>query len=295
MSLYVYCLGDELAEATVEGLKGVGGKSVRLLGLGRLAAVVSETEDDPVAVTDENVRAHNRVNAAALAASTPLPFRFGTRAERERLAAYASANEAALLAALGRVRGCVEMSVKLKWHEERAEDREQMSQVSGQMEAGGQTTEDGEQMTEDGGQAVVNSEEVGREGAGILSEASAGILPEASARILSEASEGAAGGGGRGTAFLLAKRRAMSGEESLRRRAEEVAAWLAAGVSGLARESAARVSPAEGIVVRAAHLVERRRVVEYRAHVRELSGTRAGLHFLTSGPWPPYSFSDIGR
>jgi hypothetical protein len=280
MSLYVYCLGDELAEATVEGLKGVGGKAVRLLGLGRLTAVVSETEDDPVAVTEENVRAHNRVNAAALAASTPLPFRFGTRAERERLTAYAASNEAALLAALGRVRGCVEMSVKLKWHEERTEDRARMSQVSGRR------TGEGAQVTEAGGQAVVNSEEAGREGAGILSGASAGIL--------SEASE-VAGGGGRGTAFLLAKRRAMSGEESLKRRAEEVAAWLAAGVSEFARESAARVSPADGIVVRAAHLVERRRVGEYRAHVRELSATRAGLHFLTSGPWPPYSFSDIER
>jgi hypothetical protein len=290
MSLYVYCLGDELAEATLEGLKGVGGEAVRLLGLGRFAAIVSETEDDPVAVTDENVRAHNRVNAAALAGSTPLPFRFGTRAERERLAEYAAANEAALLAALGRVRGCVEMSVKLKWDEEGMEDGGQQPGVSRQQ------TKDNVQKMEDGGRAVVNSKEMEgeRDGAGILSESSKSISPESSAAVSAEPSEGAAGGG-RGTAFLLAKRHAMSGEESLRRRAEEVAAWLAAEVSGLARESEARVSPSEGIVVRAAHLVERVRVGEYRAHVRRLSGARAGLHFLTSGPWPPYSFSDIRR
>ncbi len=41
-----------------------------------------------MAVNAENLLAHNRVNAAVLAVSTPLPFRFGTRAAPERLAEY---------------------------------------------------------------------------------------------------------------------------------------------------------------------------------------------------------------
>ena len=113
MSLYVYCLGDELSGAAFEGLSGVGGSPVRLLELGRLSAVVSDTGEEPVAVTEENLLAHNRVNAAALAVSTPLPFRFGTRAVPERLAEYTASNEAALADTLARVRGRVEMSVKL--------------------------------------------------------------------------------------------------------------------------------------------------------------------------------------
>ena len=113
MSLYVYCLGDELGGAAFEGLAGVGGARVRVLALGALAAVVSEAAGEAAVVNEENRLAHNRVNAAALAVTTPLPCRFGTRAAPERLAEYVSANEAALAAALARVRGCVEMSVKL--------------------------------------------------------------------------------------------------------------------------------------------------------------------------------------
>lgn len=235
MSLYVYCLGDELTEAAFGGLAGVDGAPVRLLRLGLLSAVVSEAGEQAAAVTDENVLAHSRVNAAALAGSTPLPFRFGTRAASERLAEYVSSNEAALAAALARVRGCVEMSVKLL---ERSQG--------------------------------VEGSEVG-----------------------SQKSEVQTAEGGRGTAFLLAKRREILGGEDARRRAEELAAWLAAGVSGLAREASARVRPAGAIALSAAHLVERARVAEYRSRLRSLGAGRRDLRLLTSGPWPPYNFGDI--
>lgn len=252
MSLYLYCVGDGLSEDAFGGLAGVGGAPVRLLRLGRLTAVVSETGGEPVPVTDENVLAHNRVNAAALAGSTPLPFRFGTRAAPARLAEYASANEAALLAALERVRGCVEMGVKV-------------------MERPGE-----------GAESKVENPEGGRgpAGAGVTSG-----LPEA------------AGGGaaGRGTAFLLSKRREILGEEDSRLRAAEVAEWLAAGLSGSARETVERVRPSGAIILSAAHLVERALVGEYRVRLRSLGARRPGLRLLTSGPWPPYSFSDISR
>ena len=246
MSLYVYCLGDELSGAAFEGTAGVGGAPVRLLSLGRLSAVVSDAREEPVVVTEENLLAHNRVNAAALAVSTPLPFRFGTRAAPERLAEYAAANEAALAEALARVRGRVEMSVKLM---EKAK---------------------GEEKAEGTGQKAEGK-----------SESEAGGGEEASAAV------------GRGTAFLLKKRREVLGEEAARLHAEELAAWLAAGLAGLACESAARVSPSEAIVVRAAHLVERERIAEYRTRLRELGALRPALRLLTSGPWPPYSFSDL--
>jgi Gas vesicle synthesis protein GvpL/GvpF len=258
MSLYLYCLGDARGAESLGDLRGVGGARVRVDALGRLAAFVSEFEGEAAKVSAENVRAHNRVNAAVLARSTPLPFRFGTVACERRLAAYVSENEAALLDALARVRGCVEMSVKIR-REEKAKDERRKAKE------------------EDEG-------DVGRREA----------APEGDAVAADEAVEGSAGVG-RGTAFLLAKRREVLGDEALRRSAEEVAAWLASRVAELVRESSTRVSPSEALFVRASHLVERARLEEYRARVRELTAERADLHFLASGPWPPYSFSETGK
>jgi hypothetical protein len=243
MSLYVYCLGDDLSGAAFEGLAGVGGTRVFVSALGALAAVVSEAGDEAAAVNEENLLAHNRVNAAALAVSTPLPCRFGTRAAPERLAEYVAGHAAALAAALARVRGCVEMSVKF------------MEKAAGRS-------------------ATVESE---------------------AERVVGATAGGAdVNAAGAGTAFLLKKRREILGEEGARRRAEETAAWLASGVGELAREAVVRLSPPEAIFVRAAHLVERARVAEYRARLRALAAGRPDLRLLTSGPWPPYSFGDIG-
>jgi len=240
MKFYLYCLSDELADATdapVEGLSGVGDARARLHSVGGVCAVVSEFEGERVAVTRENLRAHNRVNAHVLARVTPLPFRFGTLADEARLDAYVAANETALAEALARVRGSVEMGVKLRL-------------VKGASEESAAKVE------------VVKVEE-------------AGAAQEAS---------------GKGTAFLLAKRREILGEEALKARAERAAEQLAECVAGLARESEVRLSPEGPIVVRASHMVAREDVSEYRARVRDLSATLEGLQTLASGPWPPYSF-----
>lgn len=236
MSLYVYCLGADLSGAAFEGLTGVGGARVQVLTLSSLAAVVSEAGDEAAVVNEANLLAHNRVNAAALAVSTPLPCRFDTRATPERLAEYVSTNEAALAAALARVRGRVEMSVKL------------MTKLE---------------------------------------------VESRKSKVGSEADDVNVSAVGAGTAFLLKKRRELLGEEGARRRAEDAAAWLASGVGELARATAERLSPPEAIFVRAAHLVERAHVEDYRARLRALAAERQDLRLLTSGPWPPYSFSNI--
>src|SRR3954470_18934430 len=114
MKFYLYCLSDELAFESIEGLKGVGDARVRLLPVGGLSAVVSEFERKHAAVTRENLHAHNRVNAHVLARVTPLPFRFGTLVDEARLSAYVASNESALAEGLARVRGCVEMGVKIR-------------------------------------------------------------------------------------------------------------------------------------------------------------------------------------
>jgi len=235
MKFYLYCLSDELAFESIEGLKGLGDARVRLLSFGGLTAVVSEFVGERAAVTRENLHAHNRVNAHVLARVTPLPFRFGTLADEPQLSTYVVSNEPALAEALARVRGSVEMGVKIRLIE----------------------------------------------GAPVASEESTVKVEEA--ETIQEA-------GGKGTAFLLAKRREILGEESLKARAEEAAKRLAVCVEGLARESDVRLNPLGPIVVRASHLVAREDVSEYRARVRDLGASLEELQLLASGPWPPYSF-----
>jgi hypothetical protein len=253
MRFYLYCLSDEPEAASVEGTAGVDGACARVVTVGGVAsvvavvAVVSEFAGERAAVTRENLRAHNRVNAHVLARATPLPFRFGTLAEETRLYEYVTANEGALKEALGRVRGCVEMGVKIRL---------------------------GEGAEVEAEESEVNIEEA----------------QEAGAAREVDATRMAGAGGGRGTAFLLAKRREILGEEASRARAESAASRLAACVGGLARASVVRLSPEGPIVVRASHLVRRADVSEYRARVRDFGAGLGGLHVLTSGPWPPYSF-----
>jgi len=233
--LYAYCVGDQLADEMLEGASGVAGAPLLLLRRGRLAVVASPFEGKAVPATRENVLEHSRVNGLVLAHTTPLPFRFGTLADEQRLGEHLEKNEDALVSALARVRGCVEMGAKVIWD------------AAAQSEAQG--------AAEDEGRAV-----------------------EASAQ-------------GAGTEFLLAKQRALKGAEALKARAEEVAALVAAGVEGLARESSVEVNPSGSLVVRAAHLVERGREEEYRERLRALGAGRDDLRLMLSGPWPPYSFS----
>lgn len=245
MRLYAYCLSDELDGAAVEGLAGVGGAPVRLHACGSLSAVVSEFGGERAAVERESLRAHNRVNAHVLARATPLPFRFGTLSDAKGLERYVEANGAALIEALARVRGCVEMGVKLRMAVE------------------------------------AKAEECGP-------EADVGRAPASSTDV--ERASSSSGAGGRGTAFLLAKRREILCGEGLKSRAERAAARLSSAVGGLAREADVRLSPEGPIVVRAAHLVERADVEEYRARVRAFGAGVEGMQVLASGPWPPYSF-----
>lgn len=126
MRLYAYGLCDDAAWASgaLEGCgAGVGGAPARVIRCGSLAAVVGEFGGERVRVTREHVAAHNRVLGHVLARGlTPLPFRFGTLADAARLEQFVAANETSLLALLARVRGCVEMSVKVMWDAPRPTD-----------------------------------------------------------------------------------------------------------------------------------------------------------------------------
>ena len=230
MSLYVYCLSDDAKAGSAAGSVGVGGARPRLVERAGIFAVVSPFGEESIAVTRENVLAHERVVRAVLKETTPLPFRFGTIVTEARLESYLDTRRGRLEEQLARVRGAVEMSVKIIW---------------GRGEAGG---------------AAAGEEETA---------------------------------GGSGTRFLLRKRRELVGEGARAERAAEVGAWLGAALAGLVREAAVSLLPSEGLLLAAAHLVERARLEDYRRAVGRAQDERPELHFLTSGAWPPYSFTGV--
>lgn len=236
MSLYVYCLSEENIDA-LEKITGVAGAKPHLISHGAIRAVVSDFGGEPIRVTRENVIAHEQVIDQVLAQTTPLPFRFGTVVPAIELRNYISSRREHLEALLARVRGAVEMSVKIMWDKNAV--------------------------------AATKKAEI----------------------ISNQNGEDPASGPGR--AFLLARQRALAGDETLKRRAEEIALWLDERLSDVAREAVLSVQPTEALVVRASYLVERSRIDLYRERIKRVREERADLNFLTSGAWPPYSFTTL--
>lgn len=98
---------------------------------------------------------------------------------------------------------------------------------------------------------------------------------------------------GPGARFLKEKRREILGGEQRAAQARAVAAWLHDEVGETIRQEQVSLCPTEKLMVAAAHLVPRERLSDYRDRAGKARKMRPELHFLLSGPWPPYSFSNI--
>jgi hypothetical protein len=98
---------------------------------------------------------------------------------------------------------------------------------------------------------------------------------------------------GPGARFLNEKRRQILGSERRATEAREVAAWLEEQVESFVRQEEISLRPTEKLIVAAAHLVAREQVAKYRDRLAVACNLRPELHFLVSGPWPPYTFSNI--
>jgi hypothetical protein len=98
---------------------------------------------------------------------------------------------------------------------------------------------------------------------------------------------------GPGARFLKEKQRELRGGERRAETAKQVDAWLKEQVKPYVRQEQTTLCPTEKLIVAAAHLVVREQVTKYRDRLAEARKTRPELHFLVSGPWPPYTFSNI--
>jgi hypothetical protein len=98
---------------------------------------------------------------------------------------------------------------------------------------------------------------------------------------------------GAGAMFLAEKRREILGDERRAAQAQEISTWLQENLNPLARDKQVTMRPGGKLVLSAAHLVERAKIAQYRETVAQLREERPVLHFLLSGPWPPYTFANI--
>ena len=100
---------------------------------------------------------------------------------------------------------------------------------------------------------------------------------------------------GPGTAFLKMKRRELLGDERQAGQKAELSNLLREHLGGLIRDEHIELYPSKTAVLAAVfHLVERPNIEKYQKNVQEIRNNRPVLSIRLSGPWPPYSFANIG-
>ena len=113
--IYVYAVITGI-DANVLPVSGMEDGPVVLRRFGELTIAFSEHERAPVATAPENLLRHEQVVERFMSADSLLPARFGTLFESDAaLGECVARNRVALLEGLDRVRGCVEMGVRVFW------------------------------------------------------------------------------------------------------------------------------------------------------------------------------------
>jgi hypothetical protein len=101
---------------------------------------------------------------------------------------------------------------------------------------------------------------------------------------------------GPGTAFLLEKRSEVLREDRREQQKTTLSAWLHEKLGNLIKDERLNfvLSPTQkAFLARADHLVDREHVQTYREQMAKAIAERPEIHFMVSGPWPPYSFANI--
>lgn len=93
-----------------------------------------------------------------------------------------------------------------------------------------------------------------------------------------------------GRRYLLNRLEAERQRQIWQRKMEDLAEEVHAPLSQLAAESTLQVSVTPRMPLTAAYLVERDSMVGFQKEVDTLSTAHPLLHFLCTGPWPPYNF-----
>ena len=130
MNWYLYGL-VEAGAVLPEQLRGIDGAQVRLAAVETLQAIISDCGNATVSASKENILAHASVLDAVIADRTPLPFRFGAIVTREALDKFIMANLETLTHDLVRVRGQVQMTIRLAVRSKPLNDESQTGEGPG--------------------------------------------------------------------------------------------------------------------------------------------------------------------
>jgi len=112
MSLYVYCLMEN-SELSTPCVPGIQDRIPHFIKVEEFLVLACDFSGSDLQPTKEMVLAHERVVESFLDTSTLLPFRFGSVVSEAGLREFIQANAATLGADLDKVRGCVEMGLKV--------------------------------------------------------------------------------------------------------------------------------------------------------------------------------------
>ncbi len=93
-----------------------------------------------------------------------------------------------------------------------------------------------------------------------------------------------------GRTFDVARRAAEAQRLVNRRRNESLGELVNRSLAACALDHRMEVEEGAGVVIKAAYLVEKSRLGMMQKAVRRLMKTYPNLHFLCTGPWPPYHF-----
>ena len=112
MKIYAYCLTEGI-EALPKATRGINGAGVRLFPTENFSVLVSDFAGDALPSNRDDALVHGAVVRSVLDQTTPLPFRFGTVVTEDQLRSYVTARLDALHAKFAKIRGRVEMNVRI--------------------------------------------------------------------------------------------------------------------------------------------------------------------------------------
>src|SRR5262245_38063809 len=139
ISYYIYCFCEPPAPE-IRRTVGIQDSEIHLIERSGIVVIAGDAAKcpDPSA---ENVVAHNRVVDSVLRVTTPIPCRFGTLLSPADLACYIDTNKPSVTKLLERLRGCVEMSLRLSHNDgARREDGAGEACSQGEQEIQGRST-----------------------------------------------------------------------------------------------------------------------------------------------------------
>ena len=99
---------------------------------------------------------------------------------------------------------------------------------------------------------------------------------------------------GPGTTFLREKQQALAGPKQAAEQRTQLTKLLRRELGGILRDEAVSLRQSEaGLLSEVFHLVESSGIQQYKEKVTELLEKQPEIHFMISGPWPPYGFANM--